>query len=326
MDNTLLAAALETPPVPTTARRQTELAGNVGLYLRDIGRVDLLKAEDEVRLGRQIEVGLLAAERLASPDTRSAEEHVDLQTLVVEGEAATRQLIEANLRLVVCLAKHYAGCGVPLLDLVQEGNLGLMRAVQRFDYRRGNKFSTYASWWIRQAIARAVGDQARTIRLPVHVAESLHRVKRYQRELGQELGRTPTLDELARHADTDVPKLLALLKLSDEPVSLDAPIGPGGDGVLGDLIVDDDGEEPLNEVAQQSMRREVEQLLRRVTPREQHILQLRFGLRGGRPHTLAEVGSELGITRERVRQIEARALGRIRKGEGIESCREYLPA
>lgn len=326
MDNTLLATALDVPLVRASVKREAELTGNVGLYLRDIGRVDLLRAEDEVRLGRQIEVGVLAAERLASRLDLSPEEHADLETLVTQGESATRQLIEANLRLVVCLAKHYAGCGVPLLDLVQEGNLGLMRAVQRFDYRRGNKFSTYASWWIRQALARAVGDQARTIRLPVHVAEALHRVKRFQRELSQELGRTPTVDELARYADTEVPKLLELLKLADEPISLDAPIGSGDDGVLGDLIVDDDSEEPLNEVAQQSMRREVEALLRRVTPREQHILQLRFGLRSGRPHTLAEVGLELGITRERVRQIEARALARIRNAQGIESCREYLPA
>lgn len=272
-----------------------------------------------------IEVGVLAAERLVNKAI-SEDERVDLDLLVLQGELATQGLIEANLRLVVCLAKHYAGCGVPLLDLVQEGNLGLMRAVQRFDCQRGNKFSTYASWWIRQALARAVGDQARTIRLPVHVAEALHRAKRHERELSQELGRTPTLAELAERADTAASKLLELLKLADQPVSLDTPISSGHEGVLADVILDDTCAEPLNELAMQSMRREVELLLRTVSAREQHVLQLRFGLRDGRPHTLADVGAEMGITRERVRQIEARALARIRGAQGIEGCREYLPA
>lgn len=326
MDNT----TLELADPPSLGRRTSPLepgtANILSLYLRDIATVPLLEADDEVRLGREIEAGVLAAERLDGAADLTAEDRLDLTTLVQRGNSATKLLIESNLRLVVCLAKHYAGCGVPLLDLVQEGNLGLMRAVQRFDYRRGNKFSTYASWWIRHCLAQAIGDQARTIRLPVHVAEALHRIKRQQRELCQQLGRVPTIDELSLHAQTEVTKLLELLKLDDLPISLDMPVGPGEQGVLGDLIVDDESGAPLDEIGLQSMRREVEQLLRTVTPREQDVLRMRFGLRGRRPHTLAEVGAELGVSRERARQIESRALARIRGAQGVESWREYLPA
>jgi RNA polymerase primary sigma factor len=300
-------------------------SNDLSLYLREIATTALLTAEDEVRLGREIEAGVLAAERLQTATDLPEDERQDLQALVRLGEQAKSHLIRANLRLVVALAKPYAGAGTALLDLIQEGNIGLIRAVEKFDYRRGNKFSTYASWWIRQAIARAYCE-GRTIRIPVHVVEAIHRVRKHQRALAQELGREPTIEELSQLADTTPDKVLELLKLDDEPISLDIRVGEGEQGGLADLIVDHSHEASFNELALQSMRREVDQLLRTVGVRDQQVLALRFGLRGSRPHTLEEVGSQLGVTRERVRQIEARALARIRCSQSMDSFREYMQA
>jgi RNA polymerase primary sigma factor len=314
----------------TTARQQarstTDPSNPLALYLRDISKVPLLSAEDEVRLACDIEVGVLAAERLASDQRLSADDRSDLAALADQGERSKRVLIESNLRLVVALAKRYQGCGTAMLDLIQEGNIGLMRAVEKFDHRRGFKFSTYASWWIRQAIARGYGDQGRTIRVPVHVVEAIHRVRAQQRTLTQELGRTPTVAELARASDLTTAKTIELLRLVEEPISLDIRVGDGDEGQLADLICDDESETPIDEISQRSMRREIEQLLSTVTPREQDVLRRRFGLSGVRTHTLEEVGKELGVTRERVRQIEARALARIRETHSFEGFREYLHA
>lgn len=309
----------------TLSRKTIEPSTNLGQYLRDIAATPLLTAQDEVRLGKEIEAGVLAAERLETGTDLSDEDRADLATLVEIGQRAKSHLIKANLRLVVALAKPYAGSGTALLDLVQEGNIGLIRAVEKFDYRRGNKFSTYASWWIRQAIARAYCE-GRTIRIPVHVVEAIHRLRKQQRALAQELGREPTIEELSRRTDTTPEKVLELLKLDDEPISLDIRVGEGEQGGLADLIVDKSHEETFNELAMQAMRREVDQLLRTVGARDQQVLQLRFGLRGSRPHTLEEVGTQLGVTRERIRQIEARALARIRCSHSVESFREYMRA
>lgn len=309
-----------------TVRRPVDTANSLAMYLREISAVPLLNAADEVRLSQEIEVGVLAGERLASGPDLSDEDRADLGTLVEMGERSKAVLIESNLRLVVSLAKRYASCGTGMLDLIQEGNLGLMRAVEKFDHRRGFKFSTYAAWWIRQAIARGYGDQSRTIRVPVHVVEAIHRVRRQQRTLTQELGRNPSIVELAQVSNLSPDKVITLLKLADEPVSLDLRVGDGDQGHLADLVAADEGVSPINEISQRSMRREIEQLLRTVSSRDQHVLRLRFGLGGGRSHTLEEVGCELGVTRERARQIEARALARIRRAHSFDGFREYLQA
>jgi RNA polymerase primary sigma factor len=325
----LLEAPTTAGPVSSTrkvVRRPADSANLLALYLRDISTVPLLTAEEEVRLAQDIEVGVLATERLTSDQDLSAEDRADLATLAELGERSKHVLVESNLRLVVSLAKRYNGCGTAMLDLIQEGNIGLMRAVEKFDHRRGFKFSTYATWWIRQAIARGYGDQGRTIRVPVHVVEAIHRVRAQQRVLTQELGRTPTIVELAQASDATSAKVVELLKLADEPISLDLRVGDGDEGQLADLIADDGAAGPIDEISQRSMRREVEQLLRTVTPREQDVLRMRFGLCGGRTHTLEEVGHELGVTRERVRQIEFRALARIRRAHSVEGFREYLHA
>jgi RNA polymerase primary sigma factor len=313
-------------PTSITLRRPADPANSLALYLRDIRTVPLLCAADEVRLAREIEVGVLAAERLTTGESLSADDRADLAALAEQGERAKARLIESNLRLVVALAKRYQGCGTAMLDLIQEGNIGLIRAVEKFDHRRGFKFSTYASWWIRQAIARGYGDQGRTIRIPVHVIEAIHRLHARQRTLTQELGRTPTVTELARACETTPAKIIELLKHADEPISLDIRVGDGDQGQLADLIADDESEAPINELSRRSMRREVEQLLGAVTPREQGVLRMRFGLGSRRTHTLEEVGQELGVTRERVRQIEARALARIRNAHSFDAFREYLHA
>ncbi len=307
-------------------RREPDTANAFAIYLRDIGEVPLLTAADEVRLACDIEVGLLAAERLGSERPLTDADRRDLQVLVEQGQRSKDVLVESNLRLVVALAKRYAGSGTAMLDLIQEGNLGLMRAVEKFDHRRGFKFSTYATWWIRQAIARGFCEQGRTIRIPVHVVEAIQRVRKHQRALFQQLGRNPTIEELATLSELTPEKVVDLLRLADEPISLDLRVGDGEQGDLADLIVDDSTDEPLNELGLQALRREVDQLLRVVGAREQHVLSMRFGLRGLRPHTLEEVGNELGVTRERARQIEARALARIRSTQSFEDFREYLQA
>ncbi|MDP4000427.1 MAG: RNA polymerase sigma factor RpoD, partial [bacterium] len=258
---------------------------SVRMYLREIGRVPLLTKDDEVRLAKRIEKG---------------------------DKSAHDALAEANLRLVVSIAKKYIGRGLPLLDLIQEGNTGLLRAVDKFDYKRGYKFSTYATWWIRQAITRAIADQARTIRIPVHMVETINKLVRTQRRLVQDLGREPLPEEIAAEMEIDVEKVQHILKISQETVSLEAPVGEEEDSRLGDFILDEDTESPEDSAAIQLMKDSIRKVLSELTPREQKILKMRFGLDSGKTHTLEEVGSEFGVTRERIRQIEAKALNKLK--------------
>ncbi|MEX2012696.1 MAG: RNA polymerase sigma factor RpoD [Patescibacteria group bacterium] len=274
---------------------------SVRMYLREIGQYPLLTGEQEVKLAKRIERG---------------------------DRAAKRRLAEANLRLVVSIAKKYIGRGLSLLDLIQEGNLGLHRAVEKFDYKKGFKFSTYATWWIRQAITRAIADQARTIRIPVHMVETINRYMRTQRELQQELGREPTHEELAKKLGVDLEKLEHIMKISQETVSLESPVGDEGDSSLGEFIEDKTAISPEEQAIYQLMKGHVEESLAILTPREQKILRMRFGLEPdqgvGRTHTLEEVGKEFGVTRERIRQIEAKALQKLKKHEEASRLKDYL--
>ena len=285
----------------------------VRLYLRSIGRVPLLTAEQEVDLAKRIEAGLFAADRAgtcADPELRG-----ELAWLAQDGVRAKAGLVEANLRLVVSIAKRYVGRGMPFLDLVQEGNLGLIRAVEKFDYARGFKFSTYATWWIRQAVTRALADQGRTIRIPVHLVETINKLVRVQRTLLQVLGRDPTPEELGRELDLPVAKILDLQKIAREPVSLETPIGAEDDAQLGDMIEDGDAVMPGEAITFLLLQEQIAQVLHGLSPREQEVLELRYGLRDGTPHTLEEVGRAFGVTRERIRQIEAKTLAKLRLGQ-----------
>ncbi|MFS0693643.1 RNA polymerase sigma factor [Streptomyces nitrosporeus] len=292
-------------------------------YLREIGRIHLLSAAEEVELARRIEAGLFAGERLArapGPDPRLA---ADLDRLVVQGRAAKRRLIEANLRLVVSVAKRYAGRGLTVLDLVQEGNVGLIRAVEKFDYTRGYKFSTYATWWIRQAMSRALADQARTIRVPVHVVEQINRVVRVQRRLLQERGREPTAEEVAAQLGLTPGRVGEVLRLAREPISLHAPVGED-EAAFGDLIEDGDTPSPAESASFLLLREHLEAVLVTLGEREREVVRLRYGLEDGRPRTLEEIGRIFGVTRERVRQIEARTLTRLRGHAHAGQLRGYL--
>jgi RNA polymerase primary sigma factor len=269
----------------------------VRMYLREIGRVRLLTAAEEVSLAKRIERN--------DPHAKAA-------------------LIEANLRLVVSVAKRYVGRGMAFLDLIQEGNLGLMRAVEKFDYRKGYKFSTYATWWIRQAITRAIADQARTIRVPVHMVETINRLSRVQRQLLQDLGREPTVDELAHEMDVTPQRIREIQKVAQEPVSLETPVGEDDDSELGDLIEDDGVAGPADEVSLTLRREELWEVLGQLSDRERKVLELRFGLRGEEPRTLEEVGQRFGVTRERIRQIEAKTLTKLQSYQESQRLREFL--
>ncbi|MFC7931019.1 RNA polymerase sigma factor [Streptomyces cinereoruber] len=320
----------EEPAVVPAQRRRPDPGGNgpssdlFRQYLREIGRIPLLTAEEEVELARRVEAGLFAEEKLANApdlDTRLAG---DLDRLVVLGRIAKRRLIEANLRLVVSVAKRYVGRGLTMLDLVQEGNLGLIRAVEKFDYARGYKFSTYATWWIRQAMSRALADQARTIRVPVHVVELINRVVRVQRRMLQERGYEPTPEEVAAQLDLPPERIGEVLRLAQEPVSLHTPVGEEEDVALGDLIEDGDATSPVESAAFLLLRRHLEDVLSTLGERERKVVQLRYGLDDGRPRTLEEIGQLFGVTRERIRQIESKTLGKLRDHAYADQLRGYL--
>ncbi|MDH6110429.1 RNA polymerase primary sigma factor [Kitasatospora sp. MAP12-15] len=293
-------------------------------YLREIGRIRLLTAAEEVELARQVEAGLFAEEYLHDhgvPEGRLAD---DLDHLVVLGRIAKRRLIEANLRLVVSVAKRYVGRGLTMLDLVQEGNLGLIRAVEKFDYARGYKFSTYATWWIRQAMSRALADQARTIRVPVHVVELINRVLRVQRRMLQDHGTEPTAAEVGQALELTETRVREILRLAQEPVSLHTPIGEEDDVALGDLIEDADAASPVESAAFLLLREHLEAVLSTLGERERKVVELRYGLTDGRPRTLEEIGALFGVTRERIRQIESKTLGKLRGHAFAQQLRGYL--
>jgi RNA polymerase primary sigma factor len=305
------------------AGRRAATSDLVRIYLREIGRVPLLTAEDEVELAKAIEAGLFAEEKLAGGFPMLGAVHGDLELLVGEGIRAKQRLIEANLRLVVSIAKRYIGRGLVFLDLIQEGNLGLIRAVEKFDYTRGYKFSTYATWWIRQAITRAIADQARTIRVPVHMVETINKLARVQRQLHQELGREATTEELAAEAGLDPERVAEIQRIAQEPVSLQSPIGEE-ESDLGDFIEDADAVVPIEAAAFIMLQDQLERVLDELAEREQRIIQLRFGLTDGHPRTLEEVGREFGVTRERIRQIESKTLAKLRHPSRAQLLREYL--
>ncbi|MEY9859267.1 RNA polymerase primary sigma factor [Catenulispora sp. GAS73] len=293
-------------------------------YLREIGRVPLLNAVLEVELAQAVEAGLFAEEKLTYETHLKPQLRRELAILVLEGQAAKRRLIEANLRLVVSIAKRYLGRGMSILDLVQEGNLGLIRAVEKFDYTRGYKFSTYATWWIRQAMSRALADQARTIRVPVHVVELMNRVVRLQRRLLQENGVEPSPDDIAEVLGVAVERVVEVLRLAQEPVSLHAPVGEEDDVALGDLIEDADAVSPADSVAVVMLREHLDALLSTLGEREKRVVQLRYGLTDGQPHTLEEIGRTFGVTRERIRQIEAKTLAKLRGHTYADQLLDYL--
>ncbi|MET9129780.1 RNA polymerase sigma factor [Streptomyces antibioticus] len=325
----LAAEAAEEPePVEVRPARATESGSPSSdlfrQYLREIGRIPLLTAAEEVELARRVEAGLFAEEKLGSTPDLDSQLAVDLDRLVVRGRMAKRRLIEANLRLVVSVAKRYVGRGLTMLDLVQEGNLGLIRAVEKFDYARGYKFSTYATWWIRQAMSRALADQARTIRVPVHVVELINRVVRVQRRMLQERGYEPTAEEVADQLDLAPERVGEVLRLAQEPVSLHAPVGEEDDVALGDLIEDGDAASPVESAAFLLLREHLEAVLSTLGERERKVVQLRYGLVDGRARTLEEIGRIFGVTRERIRQIESKTLNKLRDHAFADQLRGYL--
>jgi RNA polymerase primary sigma factor len=293
-------------------------------YLREIGRVPLLSAVEEVELARSVEAGLFAEDRLIRLPDLDDVLRSELAQIALLGREAKQRLIESNLRLVVSVAKRYVGRGLPLLDLIQEGNVGLIRAVEKFDYAKGYKFSTYATWWIRQAISRALADQSRTIRMPVHVVETMNKVLRVQRQLSQHLGREPTTAELAGEIGIEEARVIDLLALAAEPLSLHTPVGEAADNELGDLIEDGDYEAPSELVAHVMLKDHIDRILSSLGERERAVVRLRYGLDDGEARTLEEVGRRFGVTRERVRQIEAKTLAKLRRGQYASALRDYL--
>ncbi len=302
---------------------QIEIDDSISLYLKEIGRVPLLTAEEEISLAKRMEKGREARKQLTQ-GVDDWDERERLLWLVRDGQAAQEHLIKANSRLVVSVAKKYVGRGVPFLDLIQEGNIGLIRAVKKFDYRRGFKFSTYATWWIRQAVTRAIADQGRTIRVPVHMYEQINRLTRTSRQLVQELGRDPTTEEIADELGVTPRKVEHIMRVSQRPLSLEMPVGEEEDSYLGDFIEDEDADAPGDAAGQQLLREVIDEIFQSLTPREVRILQLRFGLVDGYSYTLEEVGKKFGVTRERIRQIEAQALSRLRHPSRSRKLRDYL--
>jgi RNA polymerase primary sigma factor len=295
----------------------------IGLYLKEVGRVPLLTAEEEVELAQRIERGRLAREELARGNV-TPRRRMELQRLIEDGWAAREHLITANSRLVISVAKKYMGRGVPFLDLIQEGNIGLIRAAKKFDYRRGHKFSTYATWWIRQAVTRAIADQGRTIRVPVHMGDQINKLLRVQHQLTQRLGRDPSVEELAEALEVTPQKVENMIQVARRPLSLETPTDDEEDSVLGDFIQDDEIPAPDDTATYNLLREHLENVLDGLPPREVRILQLRYGLLDGQAYTLEEVGRKMGVTRERVRQIEAQALSRLRHPAIRRKLREYL--
>ncbi len=304
---------------------KTPTSDPVRMYLKEIGKVPLLTAEEEVDLAKRIEAGLFASEKIATT-TRKVPDKLrrELEAIERDGQIAKRKLVEANLRLVVSIAKRYVGRGMLFLDLIQEGNLGLIRAVEKFDYTKGYKFSTYATWWIRQAITRAIADQARTIRIPVHMVETINKLIRIQRQLLQDLGREPTPEEIAHEMDLTPDKVREILKVSQEPVSLETPIGEEEDSHLGDFIEDSDAVVPIDAASFILLQEQLDSVLHTLSEREKKVIQLRFGLTDGHPRTLEEVGREFGVTRERIRQIESKTLSKLRHPSRSQKLRDYL--
>ncbi|MRH89582.1 RNA polymerase sigma factor [Nocardia sp. SYP-A9097] len=313
------------------ARKDAELtasADSVRAYLKQIGKVALLNAEEEVELAKRIEAGLYATERLRELAEKGEKLPVqlrrDLQWIMRDGNRAKNHLLEANLRLVVSLAKRYTGRGMAFLDLIQEGNLGLIRAVEKFDYTKGYKFSTYATWWIRQAITRAMADQARTIRIPVHMVEVINKLGRIQRELLQDLGREPTPEELAKEMDITPEKVLEIQQYAREPISLDQTIGDEGDSQLGDFIEDSEAVVAVDAVSFTLLQDQLQSVLETLSEREAGVVRLRFGLTDGQPRTLDEIGQVYGVTRERIRQIESKTMSKLRHPSRSQVLRDYL--
>jgi RNA polymerase primary sigma factor len=295
----------------------------IGLYIKEVGRVPLLTAEEEVMLAKRMEAGKIAQEKL-DRDGLDGEERAELRQVVQDGLAAREHLIRANSRLVISVAKKYIGRGVPFLDLIQEGNIGLIRTADKFNYRLGHKFSTYATWWIRQAVTRAIADQSRTIRVPVHMGDQINKLLRTTHRLTQELGREPTSEELATAMEIPTQKAEEMMKVARQPLSLDMSIDDEGDSELGDFIEDEDSTAPDEEVTSSMLRESLQYILQDLPPREVRILQLRYGLVDGETYTLEEVGKKLGVTRERVRQIEAQALSRLRHPTRSRKLKGFL--
>ena len=313
---------------PNTLVDSFNIDDPVRMYLKEIGKVPLLTADEEVTLATSMSEGNLAKERLAEIEKNnehiSAEEQAELETLVKQGESSKQKLAEANLRLVVSIAKRYVGRGMLFLDLIQEGNLGLIKAVEKFDYTKGYKFSTYATWWIRQAITRAIADQARTIRIPVHMVETINKVIRVSRQLLQELGHDPSAEEISEEMGMPVDKVREILKIAQEPVSLETPIGEEEDSHLGDFIPDEGASEPSEAASFTLLKEQLVDVLSTLTPREEKVLKLRFGIEDGRTRTLEEVGKEFNVTRERIRQIEAKALRKLRHPSRSKKLKDFL--
>ncbi|MCD6518583.1 MAG: sigma-70 family RNA polymerase sigma factor [Anaerolineae bacterium] len=311
-------------PAPDAHLSEISSDDTISLYLKEMAQVPLLTAEEEVELARQYEEGRKARERLEKNGHLSEEERERLERLVEQGEQARAHLIQANTRLVVSIAKRYLGQGVPFLDLIQEGNLGLIKAVEKFDYHRGHRFSTYATWWIRQAITRALADQGRVIRLPVHLSDRIRKVYQVAQQLEQDWGRQPTPEEIAKELSLPPQKVQWMLKVSQRPLSLEKPVGEEEDSELGSFIPDEEAPTPSDTAYHELLQEKLNEVLESLTPREARILRLRFGLYDGRSYTLEEVGQKFGLTRERIRQIEHEALDRLRHPSRSRQLRDYL--